>query len=101
MSREQAPDKRSRLLFLTTDGTANSPWMKIPDEAMWWQIIGTPVGGGAQYNIQVRYNGTTYNTQTVALNAYRSDLFVGCPDLWVRINGAQNNTYLLAINCEG
>jgi hypothetical protein len=88
----------SRIVQLRTDGTGISPWAILDDRVQWWQVIG--VSNNATYNIQIRpaQTGITCTTQVVALNACRSDLFVGCPDLQVRIQGGQPNTlYLLAV----
>jgi len=92
----------TRLVQLRTDQTGNSPWVLLDDRVKWWQILGTLAGGGTSYTIQFRIAQTTqqYVAQIVALNAFRSDLFVGCPELQVRISGAvQNQTYVLA--CQG
>lgn len=92
----------SRLVQLRTDATGNSPWCILDDRVRWWQVLGTLSGSGNSYTIQLRIAQTTqvYVAQIVALNAFRSDLFAGCPDLQVRIAGAvQNQTYLLA--CQG
>lgn len=87
----------SRQIQLRTDGTGISPWCILDRDCKWWQIIG--VSNNATYNIQVRapQTGVACTTQIVALNACRSDLFLGCPDLQVRISGGQPNTlYILA-----
>lgn len=92
----------TRLVQLRTDQTGNSPWCILADTVKWWQVLGTLSGSGTSYTIQFRIAQTTqvYVAQIVALNAFRSDLFVGCPELQVRIAGAvQNQTYVLA--CQG
>lgn len=90
----------SRQVQVRTDGTGISPWVVFDRDVKWWQVIG--VSNNATYNIQVRapQTGVACTTQIVALNACRSDLFAGCPDLQVRIaGGAPNALYIMA--CQG
>ena len=87
----------SRQVQVRTDGTGISPWVILDRDVKWWQIIG--VSNNATYNIQVRapQTGVACTTQIVGLNACRSDLFTGCPDLQVRIQGGTaNSLYIMA-----
>lgn len=96
-----SPQRRtgaSRLYQLRTDGTGSTPWIILDPAVKWWQVLGSP--SNAAYMVQVRPSSTTTPcaVQVMVLNQYRSDLFVGCPDLQVRItNAAANALYLLAV----
>lgn len=89
----------TRLIQLRTDGTGSSPWTRLDDSVMWWQVLGSP--GAAAYMVQMRPAQTTLAVpvQVLAANQYRTDVFVGCPELEVRVTNATANTvYMLACN---
>ena len=97
-----SPQRRtanSRLIQLRTDASGNSPWIILGEGVQWWQVLGSP--SNAAYQIQVRpqsANTIAVAVQVVGLNVYRSDVFVGSPDLQVRVTIATPNTvYLLAV----
>ena len=90
----------SRQVQIRTDGTGQSPWAIFDRDVKWWQVIG--VSNTSTYTIQVRAPQTAIacTTQIVGAVQARSDVFVGCPELQVRITaGAPNAIYIFA--CQG
>lgn len=91
----------SRLMEVRTDGTGFSAWMQLDEAVKWWQILGSP--SNAAYMIQIRNQtgAVPAAVQVMAANQYRSDLFVGAPDIQIRIaNGPANTFYFLATQGE-
>ena len=88
----------TRLLQIRTDGTGASGWVILDDRVQWWQCLGSSVNANYQIHTRTAQTLTFAITQLVAVNTGRSDIFVGCPDLQIRIsNGSPNATYLFAL----
>lgn len=72
--------------------------MILDDHVQWWQCLGSSVNANYQIHTRTAQTLTFVITQIVAVNVGRSDIFVGCPELQVRIsNGSPNATYLFAL----
>jgi hypothetical protein len=90
----------TRLLQIRTDATGASGWVILDDRVKWWQVLGSSVNATYQVHARTAQTLTFVITQIVAVNTGRSDVFVGCPELQIRIsNGSPNATYLVA--CQG
>lgn len=90
----------TRLLQIRTDATGASGWVILDDRVKWWQVLGSSVNANYQVHTRTAQTLTFVITQIVAVNTGRSDIFVGCPELQIRIsNGSPNATYLVA--CQG
>jgi len=90
----------SRQLQLRTDTSGVSAWTIFDEGVRWWQVIA--VSNTSTYRVEVRapQTGIACTVQTVGAAQGRSEQFVGCPDLQVRIaNGAPNSIYIVA--CQG
>lgn len=90
----------SRQVQIRTDSTGVSPWAIFDRDVRWWMILG--VSNTSTYRVEIRApaTGVACTVQTVGVTVGRSDVFVGCPDLQVRIaNGAPNALYIVA--CQG
>jgi len=88
----------TRFVEIRTDGTGASPYFQLDDRVRWWQCLGSTVNAGYQIHTRTSQSLAFAITQIVAVNVGRSDVFVGCPSLQVRIsNGPVNATYIFAL----
>lgn len=90
----------SRQVQIRTDSTGVSPWAIFDPHVRWWMVLG--VSNTSSYRIEIRapQTGVACTVHTVGAAQARSDVFVGCPDLQVRIAaGAPNAIYIVA--CQG
>jgi hypothetical protein len=90
----------TRLLQIRTDATGASGWIILDDRVKWFQVLGGSVNAGYQLHTRTAQTLTFVITQLIPVNTGRSDVYVGCPELQIRIsNGSPNATYLVA--CQG
>jgi hypothetical protein len=88
----------TRYVEVRTDGTGASPYLQLDDRVRWWQCLGGTVNAGYQIHTRTSQTLGFAITQIVAVNVGRSDVFVGCPSLQVRIsNGPVNAVYIFAL----
>jgi hypothetical protein len=88
----------TRFVEIRTDSTGASPYFQLDDRVRWWQCLGSTVNAGYQIHTRTSQSLAFAITQIVAVNVGRSDVFVGCPSLQVRIsNGPVNATYIFAL----
>ena len=88
----------TRYVEIRTDGTGASPYFQLDDRVRWWQCLGSTVNAGYQIHTRTSQTLGFAITQIVAVNVGRSEVFVGCPSLQVRIsNGPTNAVYIFAL----
>jgi hypothetical protein len=90
----------SRQVQIRTDSAGVSPWAIFDRDVRWWMVLGC--SNTASYRVEIRapQTGIACTVHTVGAAQARSDVFIGCPDLQVRIAaGAPNAIYIVA--CQG